>query len=150
MAARLAGRVGRTRGRVRAHTAMSEINVTPLVDVMLVLLVVFMVTAPLLTTGVSINLPKAKAHALSKQDNSPLEINLNERGEIYLGKTRVTLDRLSGLLVAMAQENPDRRVYIRGDHHLSYGQVMQVMTAVSMAGFTKVALVTDPTMRSKK
>ena len=132
------------RGSRRAHKVMSDINVTPLVDVMLVLLIVFMVTAPLLTAGVNINLPKAQAKALHQQDNAPLEITLDAKGHIFMGQTSVTSDRLKGMLSAIAQENPDKRVYIRADHHLSYGQVMTVMGIASISGFTKIALITDP------
>ncbi|MFH1158355.1 MAG: protein TolR [Pseudomonadota bacterium] len=134
----------RSRGRTRAHTVMSDINVTPLVDVMLVLLIVFMVTAPLLTAGVAVNLPKAAAKTLSQQDNAPLEVTVDKKGNVFMGKTAVKMDRLEGMLAAISREDPDRRVYIRADRHLSYGQVMAVMAAVSSSGFTKIALVSDP------
>jgi biopolymer transport protein TolR len=133
-------------GRRRAHSVMADINVTPMVDVMLVLLVIFMITAPLLTAGVAVDLPKAKARAISQQDNSPIEITVDARGDIFMGKTAVKLERLRGILSAVAQENPDRRVYIKADSRLSYGQVVGVMAAVNSSGFTKIALVTDPTM----
>ena len=148
MGAKLAGRSGVGRGRYRAHSAMSEINVTPFVDVMLVLLVVFMITAPLLTAGVDVNLPKEQAKAISQQDNTPLEISIDSKGGIFMGETSVTKERMTALLQALAEENAERRVYIRADNGLSYGQVMGVMAAVNVAGFTKVALVTDPSMRS--
>jgi biopolymer transport protein TolR len=134
------------RGSRRSRKVMSDINVTPLVDVMLVLLIVFMVTAPLLTAGVNINLPKAQARALHQQDNAPLEITLDAKGDIFIGHTSVTPDRLKGMLSAIAQENPDKRVYIRADHGLSYGKVMGVMGIASVAGFSKIALITDPAM----
>jgi biopolymer transport protein TolR len=124
---------------------MSDINVTPMVDVMLVLLIVFMVTAPLLTAGVSIDLPKTKAAALTHQDNAPLEITVDAHGNVFMGQTAVKMDRLRGMLQAIAQENPERRVYVKADQRLPYGQVMGVMTAVSTSGFTKIALITDPT-----
>ncbi|MBU6476116.1 MAG: protein TolR [Alphaproteobacteria bacterium] len=123
---------------------MADINVTPLVDVMLVLLVVFMITAPLLTAGVNVNLPKAHARALDKQDDAPLEISLDAQGHIYIGQTRMTADELKAKLAAIAQQAPDKRIYIRADNHLSYGQVMGVMAIASTSGFTKIALVTDP------
>lgn len=132
------------RGRLRAHSVMSDINVTPLVDVMLVLLIIFMITAPLLTAGVAVNLPKVQAKALNQQDNAPIEITINEKGNIHMGDTSVKLERLKGILSAISQENPDRRIYIRADQKLSYGQVMGVMAAVNASGFTKIALVTDP------
>jgi len=124
---------------------MAEINVTPMVDVMLVLLVIFMITAPLLSAGVAVDLPKAKAKAISQQDNKPLEITISTKGEIYLGDSRVTEEKLASLLQAIAAETTERRVYIKADQKLDYGKVMMVMAAVNTAGFTKIALVTDPT-----
>jgi biopolymer transport protein TolR len=140
----------RGRGRRRAHAVMSDINVTPMVDVMLVLLIIFMVTAPLLTAGVTIDLPKTQAKALTQQDNAPLEIILDAKGGIFMGQTAVTTDRLKGILEAIAHDTPDRRVYIRADRHLSYGQVMGVMAAVSATGLTKIALVTDQVTTPEK
>jgi biopolymer transport protein TolR len=130
----------------RAHKVMADINVTPMVDVMLVLLVIFMVTAPLLTAGVNIDLPKAQARALHQKDNAPLEIGVDAKGNIFMGQTSVTPDRLKAMLSAIARETPDRRVYVRADGGLAYGQVMAVMGIASASGFTKIALVTDPTM----
>ncbi len=132
------------RGGRRPHRVMAEINVTPLVDVMLVLRVIFMITAPLLTTGVNINLPKAHARALSKPDDTPLEIFIDAHDHIYIGRTRMTADELKAKLTAIAQQKPDKRIYIRADHHLTYGQVMRVMAIAGTSGFTKIALVTDP------
>jgi biopolymer transport protein TolR len=134
---------GRNRGARRAHGVMADINVTPLVDVMLVLLVIFMITAPLLTTGVQVNLPKAKANALRQQDDKPIEIALDARGRIYLADKKVTIDQLAGVLQAIARETTDRRVYIRADDAINYGDVVSVMAAVNGAGFAKIALVTD-------
>lgn len=134
----------RSHRRRRAHAVMSDINVTPLVDVMLVLLIVFMVTAPLLTAGVSVNLPKASSKMLIQKDNAPLEVTVNKEGNVFMGETAVKIDRLNGILSAISQENPDRRVYIRADRSLSYGQVMAVMAVVSSSGFTRIALVSDP------
>lgn len=148
MGAKLGG--GNSRGgRRRAHGVMSDINVTPLVDVMLVLLVIFMITAPLLTAGVAVDLPKAKAKAISQQDNVPLEVSVDAKGRIYMGETKMELDVLTAKLQAIAAEAPDRRVYIKADMKLGYGKVMDVMAAVNAAGFTKIALVTDPTTRNK-
>ncbi len=132
------------RGSRRAHKVMSDINVTPLVDVMLVLLIVFMVTAPLLTAGVQIDLPKAQAHSIHQQDNAPLEISIQSNGNLLMGQTPVTVDHLKDVLSAIAKDTPDRRVYIRADNHLSYGQVMAVMGIASTSGLTKIALITDP------
>src|SRR3990172_332669 len=93
------------RGRKRAHAVMSEINVTPMVDVMLVLLVIFMITAPLLTAGVAVDLPKTNARALSQQDNSPIEITVDAKGNVFMGKPAVRIERLKGILSAIASEN---------------------------------------------
>lgn len=143
MGAKLGGAGGRRR---RAHGVMAEINVTPFVDVMLVLLVIFMITAPLLTAGVSIELPKAEAQSIGQQDNAPLEITLDRTGNIFMGETQVTVDRMTAMLTAIAAETTERRVYIKADQRLDYGKVMEVMAAVSRIGFTKIALVTDPTV----
>ncbi len=142
MGAKLGGAGGRRRRR--AHGVMADINVTPFVDVMLVLLVIFMITAPLLTAGVSIELPKAEAQAIGQQDNAPLEIALDKNGNIFIGETKVTADRMTVMLQAIAAETTERRIYIKADQGLDYGKVMEVMAAVSRLGFTKIALVTDP------
>ncbi|HCS22395.1 MAG TPA: protein TolR [Alphaproteobacteria bacterium] len=135
--------------RRRAHGVMAEINVTPFVDVMLVLLVIFMVTAPLLTAGVQIDLPKADAQAIGQQDNAPLEITLDRQGGLFVGETKMTVERLTVMLQSIAAETTERRVYIRADQALDYGKVMEVMGLVSRLGFTKIALVTDPTSGKK-
>lgn len=132
-----------SQGRRRAHGVMSDINVTPFVDVMLVLLVVFMITAPLMTAGVAVDLPKTEARAISDHDNAPLEIAVDARGRIFVGETEMKIDRLKSTLSKIAAESPDRRVFVKADQKLSYGQVMAVMAAVNTSGFTKVALVTD-------
>ena len=108
-----------------------------------------MITAPLMTAGVQVDLPKAQAKAISEQDNAPLEIAVDSKGNIHMGETKVTLERLNGMLAAIVAEAPDRRVYIRADQSLDYGKVMGVMGAVNAAGFTKIALVTDPTSGKK-
>lgn len=144
MAAKLLGRSRRKRAAI-----MAEINVTPMVDVMLVLLVIFMITAPLLSAGVAVDLPKARAKAISQQDNKPLEITLDGKGGIYLGETKVTQDRMIAMLQAIAAETTDRRVYLKADSSLDYGKVMVIMAAINTAGFTKIALVTDPTTATK-
>lgn len=144
MGAKLGGARARGGGRRRTRGMISEINVTPLVDVMLVLLIIFMVTAPLLTAGVAVDLPKAKAAAMRQQDSAPLEVSVDAKGNIFIGETRVGLERLQSALMAIAKERPDRRVYVRADKKLSYGDVMGVMAAVSGSGFTKIALVSDP------
>ena len=140
MGAKLAGR---SRGR-RSSAVMSEINVTPFVDVMLVLLIIFMVTAPMLTAGVQVDLPKAEAKAISQNDNAPLEVGIDRRGDMYVGETKVDKTKMQSMLTAIAAEAPDRRVYIRADQGLDYGKVMQVMAIVSGSGFTKIALISEP------
>jgi biopolymer transport protein TolR len=128
--------------RGRRARPMSEINVTPFVDVMLVLLIVFMVTAPLLTVGVPVDLPKTKAQPLS-QDREPLTVSVRRDGSIYLQNTRVAEDDLVPRLTAIAANGYDQRVFVRGDKAVDYGRVMQVMALVSAAGFTHIGLVTD-------
>ncbi len=140
MGAKLAGR---TRGR-RSRAVMADINVTPMVDVMLVLLIIFMVTAPMLTAGVQVDLPKAEAKAISQNDNAPLEVGIDKRGDMYVGETKVDQSKMQSMLTAIAAEAPDRRVYIRADQALDYGKVMQVMAIVSGSGFTKIALISEP------
>lgn len=137
-------RIGLAGGRSRSYRPMSEINVTPFVDVMLVLLVVFMVTAPLLTAGVPIDLPESEAKPITEEDNKPLEISITPKGEIYLGETLVKRERLVNMLTAMTRNDPDRRIFIRGDKTLDYGMVMDVLGALNKAGFHKVALISEP------
>lgn len=129
-------------GRRRRSRPLSEINVTPFVDVMLVLLIVFMVTAPLLTVGVPVDLPKTKAQPLS-QDREPLTLSVRRDGSIYLQNTRISEDDLVPRLNAIAANGYDQRVFVRGDKAVDYGRVMQVMALVSAAGFTHIGLVTD-------
>tara|TARA_B100000242_G_scaffold292906_1_gene269486 strand:- start:1306 stop:1686 length:381 start_codon:yes stop_codon:yes gene_type:complete len=122
---------------------MAEINVTPFVDVMLVLLIVFMVAAPLLTAGVPIDLPDSNAKSIQDEENKPIEISVSNDDKIFIGETEVTMDRLVPLLAAMTENQSDRRIYIRADQTLSYGNVMAVIGAVNGAGFTKVALISE-------
>ena len=127
------------RGRRRV---MAEINVTPFVDVMLVLLIVFMVTAPLLTAGVPVDLPKTRAQALG-QDREPLSVTIRSNGRIYLQNTPVPEDDLVPRLTAIAANGYDQRIFVRGDMSVDYGRVMEVMGLLSAAGFTHIGLVTD-------
>ena len=131
-----------SRGRRRRSPAMSEINVTPFVDVMLVLLIVFMVTAPLLTVGVPVDLPKTRAPALG-QDKEPLSVTIAKNGKIYLQKEVVTEDQLVPKLQAISQNGYDQRIFVRGDQTVDYGKVMVVMGLLASAGFTHIGLVTD-------
>ncbi|MFL2520510.1 MAG: protein TolR [Alphaproteobacteria bacterium] len=121
---------------------MSEINVTPFVDVMLVLLIVFMVTAPLLTVGIPVDLPKVKASALTDQKD-PIEITLNVEGDIYIGESLVEPENLISRLNAITEQNTEARIYIRGDRVISYGRIMEVMSIINSAGYVKVALITQ-------
>jgi len=127
------------RGRIRP---MSEINVTPFVDVMLVLLIVFMVTAPLLTVGVPVDLPKMKAQALG-QDREPLSVTVARNGRIYLQNTPIAEEDLVAKLQAISANGYDQRIFVRGDKSVDYGRVMEVMAEISAAGFTHIGLVTD-------
>ncbi|MEQ8193754.1 MAG: protein TolR [Rhodospirillales bacterium] len=121
---------------------MSEINVTPMVDVMLVLLVIFMVTAPLLTVGVQVELPKTQAKSLAGKDE-PLTVSINKEGKIFLQETEIELAALVPRLQAITGNNPDVRIFVRGDQAIQYGRVMEIMGTVNAAGFRKVALITE-------
>jgi len=123
---------------------MSEINVTPMVDVMLVLLIIFMVSAPLLTVGVPIDLPQSQAKSL-EQDKEPLTVSVNEKGQIFLQNSEIAADDLIAKMEAVAQARggKDARVYVRGDKRVDYGTMMRVMGRLSSAGFHRVALVTE-------
>ena len=141
MASDFIAREGRIKRRSR-YRPMSEINVTPFVDVMLVLLIVFMVTAPLLTVGVPVDLPQSKAQALT-QPEEPLVISVDAEGAIFIQETAVELGNLIPRLRAITENKPDTRIYLRGDRALDYGRVMQVMGLVNAAGFTRLALVSE-------
>ena len=125
----------------RKHRPVSAINVTPMVDVMLVLLIVFMVTAPLLTVGVTVNLPKVESQSLDAQ-REPLEITLNENNELFIGDEMVIFDELISKVRAVAGNNSDIRIFLRADTNINYGEVMQVLGALNTSGFLKIALVT--------
>ena len=121
---------------------MSEINVTPFVDVMLVLLIVFMVTAPLLTVGIKVDLPKVKATALT-DIKDPIEITVKLDGEVYIGESKVEVENLIPRLNAITEQNTDARIYIRGDRIVAYGRIMEIMSIINSAGYIKVALITQ-------
>ena len=129
-------------GGRRRYSPMSDINVTPFVDVMLVLLIVFMVTAPLLTVGVPVDLPKTEAAQLT-DEIEPLVVTVREDGTIFLQETEVTADQLVPRLMAVTGAKPDTRIFVRGDRRIAYGSVMEVMGMVSAAGFTRVALLAE-------
>jgi biopolymer transport protein TolR len=139
------GRNGNSpRGRARL---MSDINVTPMVDIMLVLLIVFMVAAPLLTVGVPVDLPQSRAPAITEQ-KEPLVITVNAEGKLFLQNSPVADDELVPRLQAITKNNPQTDIYVRGDRAINYGRVMEVMGMVSAAGFAKVSLITEQ-MREK-
>ena len=121
---------------------MSEINVTPFVDVMLVLLIVFMVTAPLLTVGIPVDLPKIKANALTDQKD-PIEITIKIDGTVYLGESIVEVENIIPRLNAITDKNTQARIYVRGDRMIAYGRIMEIMSIINSAGYIKVALVTQ-------
>ena len=125
------------------NTPMSEINVTPFVDVMLVLLIIFMVTAPLLTVGVQVDLPESAADSLP-DDQEPLTISINSKGELYIQEHKVTFQKLIPKLLAIAKNRTDTRIYVRGDKTINYGRVLEIMGLLSGSGFTKVALISEP------
>jgi biopolymer transport protein TolR len=133
---------GPRRGGRRSYRPMSEINVTPFVDVMLVLLIIFMITAPLLTVGVQVDLPKTSAKSIAGKDE-PLTITVKKEGQIYLQETELELDALAPRLQAITGNNPDVRIFVRGDKAVNYGLVMEVMGTINRAGFKKVALITE-------
>jgi biopolymer transport protein TolR len=137
------GAKGGRRGRRRGGTKpMGEINVTPMVDVMLVLLIIFMVAAPLMTVGVPIDLPKTAAKQLNTEQK-PITISVSTDGSIFLADAPVALEDLVNQVTALAANGTEDRVYVRGDMAANYGAVMQVMGALSGAGFTKIGLITD-------
>jgi len=145
MAMNAAGSSGGGGGRrSRRKPVMAEINVTPMVDVMLVLLIIFMVSAPLLTVGVPLDLPQTQAKSLD-QDKNPLTLSVNLKGQVFLNDTEIKLDELIAKLKAItdARGGLDERIFVRGDKKVDYGTVMKVMGRLSAAGFRRVALVTE-------
>jgi biopolymer transport protein TolR len=130
------------RRRRRASRPMSEINVTPMVDVMLVLLIIFMVTAPLLTVGVPIELPKTEAKQL-EGDKEPLTISVDPEGKVFLQDSELKLEEIVPKLTAIAKNGYDERIFVRGDRRVNYGVVMRVMGTISAAGFRRIALISD-------
>ena len=141
MGAQLQGGVVRRRSGRAARPVMSEINVTPFVDVMLVLLIIFMVTAPLLTVGVAVDLPDSGARALPG-DDEPLSVTIQADGTVFLQESEIEIDALVPRLLAVTENNPEARIFVRGDKAIFYGRVMEVMGALNSAGFNNVGLVT--------
>ena len=128
--------------RKKRYTQISDINVTPFVDVMLVLLIVFMVTAPLLTVGIPVDLPKVKANALTDQKD-PIEITVKLDGSVFMGESIVEIENLIPRLHAISDQNNEARIYVRADRVVAYGRVMEIMSIINSAGYVKVALVTQ-------
>lgn len=132
----------RRSSRVRGGGVNAEINVTPFVDVMLVLLIIFMISAPLLTVGVPIDLPQSQAKSLD-QEREPLTLSVNDKGQVFLQNTEIKLEELIDKLKAVAKQGAEERIYVRGDRKVDYGTVMKVMGRLQAAGYRKVALVTE-------
>lgn len=124
------------------YRPLSEINVTPFVDVMLVLLIVFMITAPLLTVGVPVDLPKTEARSIAESEE-PLVISVDSEGRVYIQETEVPFENLVPRLAAITDNKPDTRIYVRGDKALAYGRIMEVMGNIQVAGFSRVALIAE-------
>ena len=122
---------------------MSEINVTPFVDVMLVLLIIFMVTAPLLTVGVQVDLPETSADTLP-EESEPLTLTINSKGEVFIQETKIEFNNLIKKILAVSNNRTDTRIYVRGNKTINYGRVLEVMGILSGSGFTKVALISEP------
>ncbi len=141
MGASLGGGNGRRRRTTRADS-FSEINITPMVDVMLVLLIIFMVAAPMMTSGVTVDLPKANSTPVAGQDE-PLSVSVTATGKIYIQKTPVPLKELQAKLSAITGQKKDTRIFVRGDKNVDYGKMMEVVGEINGAGFGKVALITD-------
>lgn len=129
-------------GRSRRRAPMSEINVTPMVDVMLVLLIIFMVTAPMMTVGVPVDLPKTKASSLN-ESHEPLTISINKEGQVFIQDSQVQLETLVEKVQAIIGSKPETRIFVRGDQTVAYGRIMEVMGQLNNAGFTKVALLAE-------
>jgi len=142
----MARKNGRGRRGVPRYGAMAEINMTPFIDVMLVLLIIFMVAAPLLTSGVAVDLPQTKASALNVE-KKPIAVALNDQGQIYLMDEPIALSDLVGKIGSLANNDFEQRIYVRASKSVPYGKVAEIMAAVTTAGYKKVALVTEPTER---
>ncbi len=140
---------GYRNGSGRGYRPMAEINVTPFIDVMLVLLIVFMITAPLLNAGVQVDLLKTEASAITDKDDKPLEVSIKKNGDIFIGESKVTSEELAVKLSAITGDDMERRIFIRADQGLSYGRVMEVLGAVNHGGYRKVALISEPATRRK-
>ncbi|HZH53737.1 MAG TPA: biopolymer transporter ExbD [Microvirga sp.] len=139
----MAGGGGRRRRRARRGGAINEINMTPFIDVMLVLLIIFMVAAPMMTAGVPLDLPQTKAAPLN-MDTKPVTLSIKETGQVFLGETELTDEAIVGKLAEVAKQGFDERIFVRGAKQVDYGRVAQIMALVTTAGYKRVALVTEP------
>jgi biopolymer transport protein TolR len=137
---------GRRRRRGRRGGAINEINMTPFIDVMLVLLIIFMVAAPMMTVGVPLDLPQTKAAPLN-MDSKPVTLSIKETGQIFLGDTELTDDAIVGKLAEVSKQGFEERIFVRGAKQVDYGRVAQIMSLVTSAGYKRVALVTEPDQR---
>jgi biopolymer transport protein TolR len=136
------GGMGGSRNSKKRHALMNEINVTPLVDVMLVLLIIFMVTSPMLVSGINVDLPKTESTPVSGQDE-PLTISIDKKGNTYIMETKIQKNDLTEKLKAITKEKLDTRIFVRGDKGVLYGDIMDVVSSINAAGFSKVALITQ-------
>jgi biopolymer transport protein TolR len=134
---------GGGRGRRSKHMPMAEINVTPMVDVMLVLLIIFMVAAPLLQTGIDVNLPEAKGQQIEQPKKDPVAVTVKANGDVFIGDSQVPLDDLAAKLKAISGNGYDETIFVRGDKGVNYGTVMQVMSRINQGGFKKLSFVLD-------
>ena len=144
MAMHMMGSGGSGRRAGRRYRPMAEINVTPFVDVMLVLLIVFMITAPMLMVGVPVDLPQTQAQQLERErDTDPAVVTVDNQGAVFVGETEVDLSGLGSMIREVRGENPNIRIFVRGDQAINYGRIMEVMGALNSGGFTNVALVAE-------
>ena len=141
-----AGGSSRRRRRARRGGAINEINMTPFIDVMLVLLIIFMVAAPMMSTGVPLDLPQTKAAPLNR-DAKPVTLSIRSTGQVFMGEAELKEDMIVGKLAESAKQGLDERIFVRGDKKVDYGRVAQVMSIVTTAGYKRVALVTEPDQR---
>jgi biopolymer transport protein TolR len=137
---------GRRRRRARRAGAINEINMTPFIDVMLVLLIIFMVAAPMMTVGVPLDLPQTTAAPLN-MDSKPVTLSIKETGQVFIGDAELTDDAIVGRLAEVSKQGFDERIFVRGAKQVDYGRVAQIMSLVTSAGYKRVALVTEPDQR---
>ena len=133
----------------KRRAILSEINITPMVDVMLVLLVIFMITSPMMVTGIDVDLPEIKHSPIAAEDE-PLTVSVNSKGSIYVGETEINLEELSSKVIAITKEKFDTRIFVKGDKNVYYGKVVEVIGELNSAGFSRVALITNIKTNDKK